>query len=138
MRVIHHLYGRIVLHQSKITVHIIGGFTDGLADKLAGGIVIGFQNTDQLTVFRRQRLFSGGVIDRPRFRFRLRNLPFAAVVIEHQIDHSQMVAPHAVHYRRNAVKRTFGDIRAFDVGKIFTGEDGVSVAKHNRVDAELR
>ncbi len=26
-------------------------------------------------------------------------------------------------------------IRAFDVGKIFTGEDGMGVTKHNRVNA---
>lgn len=54
LRVVHHLHGRIVLHQRQIAIHIVGGFTDWLADELACGIVIGFECFYQLAVFRRE------------------------------------------------------------------------------------
>lgn len=62
-------------------------------------------------------------------------LPFTAVVIQHQIDHPEMIAPHSRHYRRNTIQRTFGDIRAFNTGEVFTGEHRVGVAEHNGVNA---
>ena len=37
-----YLYGRVVLHQRQVAVHIIRGFTDRFADKLAGGVMVGF------------------------------------------------------------------------------------------------
>ena len=46
-----------------------------------------------------------------------------------------MIAPHARHHRRHAIERTFCNISAFNVGKIFTREDGVSMTKHNGIHA---
>ena len=46
-----------------------------------------------------------------------------------------MVAPHAGHYRRHAVERSFVDICPFDAGKILTREDRMSVAEEDRVHA---
>ncbi|CSE32293.1 Uncharacterised protein [Shigella sonnei] len=82
LRVVHDLHGRIVLHQRQIAIHIVGRFTDWLADELACGIVIGFECFYQLAVFRREGFFIGDVVNRPSFRFRLRHLPFTAVITE--------------------------------------------------------
>ncbi|CCJ99605.1 NADH pyrophosphatase [Cronobacter malonaticus 507] len=133
--VIHHLHGRIVLHQRQVAVHRIGGFPDRLADKFARGVVIRFQHLHQRRIFSGERFLRLGVVDRARFGFAVRHLPFAAVVIQHQIDDPQMIAPHARHHRRHAVQRTFGDIRAFDGGEIFTGEDRVRMAEENGIHA---
>lgn len=83
-------------------------------------------------------IFRYRVVNRSRFGFSLRHLPFTAVVIQHQIDHPEMIAPHSRHHRRNTIQRTFGDIRAFNGGEVFTGEHRVSVAEHNGVNAGYR
>ena len=46
-----------------------------------------------------------------------------------------MVAPHARHHRRHAVKRPFLYIGPFDAGKVFAREDRVGVAEQDRIDA---
>ena len=45
-----------------------------------------------------------------------------------------MIAPHTGHYCRNAVQGTFSDICAFDVGKVFPREHGVSMTKHDGIN----
>ena len=135
LRHVNHLNRRVVLYQRQETVHIVGGLTDRLADKFTRRVVIGLQGINQFAVFRRQRFFRCCIVNRPRLRLSGGDLPFAAIVVEHQIDHPQMVAPHAWHHRRNAIERAFGNIRAFNIGKIFTREDRMGMAKHNRVNA---
>lgn len=80
-------------------------------------------------------IFGGSIVDGARFGFGSGHLPAAAVVIEYQIHHAKMVAPHAGHYRRHAVERSFVDICPFDAGKILTREDRMSVAEEDRVHA---
>ncbi len=81
LRHVDHLHRRVVLHQRQIAVHIVGGLTDRLTDEFASGVVVGFQHRHHLTIFRRQRFLRHRVINRPRFGFTLRHLPFTAVVI---------------------------------------------------------
>ncbi len=135
LRHVHHLHGRVVLHQRQVAVHIVGRLADRLADKLAGGIVVGLQCINQLVVFCRQRFLRCRIVNRACLRLRGSHLPFAAVVVQHQVNHAQMVAPHSRHYRGNAVKRAFGNIRPFDAGEVFAREHRVRVAKHNGIDA---
>ena len=54
LRVVHHLYGRVILYQRQIAVHIVGGFTDRFADKLTRGVVIGFQDLNDFLIFNGQ------------------------------------------------------------------------------------
>ncbi|MNU76750.1 hypothetical protein D3C71_663090 [compost metagenome] len=135
LRHVDDLHRRIVLHQRQEAVHIVGGFPDRLADKFAGRVVIVFQYVQNVFIFCCQRFFGCRVVNRTRFGFRLRDLPFPAVVVQHQIHHAQMIAPHARHHRRYAVQRAFLDIRALDAGEIFAWEHRVRVAKQNGVDA---
>jgi hypothetical protein len=44
--------------QGQEAVHVVGGFTDRLADELTGGIVVVFQDFHQFAVFCGQRFLA--------------------------------------------------------------------------------
>ena len=135
LRHVDYLHGRVILYQREEAVHVISRFTDRLADKFTRCVVVMLQDVDQLFIFFGQGFFCSGIINRTRFRFRLRDFPAPAVVIQHQIYHAKVVAPHARHHRWHTVERPFFDVRAFDTGEIFAREDGVGVTKQDRIDA---
>ncbi|SAH82510.1 Uncharacterised protein [Enterobacter hormaechei] len=135
LRHVDYLHGRVILYQREEAVHVISGFTDRLADKFTRRVVVMLQDVDQLFIFLCQRFFGRCVVDRTRFRFRLRDFPASAVVIQHQIHHAKVVAPHARHHRWHTVERPFFDVRAFDISEIFAREDGVGVTKQDRIHA---
>ena len=133
--IIDDLHCWVVLHQRQIAVHHIGGFADGLRHKLPRRAVIVSEHFHQRRIFRRQRFLRGDIINWPRLRFAAAYLPVSILIAQHQIDHAQVIAPHAWHHRRNAVQRAVSDVRPLNGGELFTGEDRMCMAKQDGVDA---
>lgn len=93
------------------------------------------QNRNQRGIFRRQRLLRHLIVHRTSFRACAAHLPASRVIVQYQINHAEVIAPHAGHHRGNAVQRTLGNICSFKGREIAARENGVSVAKQYRVDA---
>ncbi|MOA22523.1 hypothetical protein D3C78_1430820 [compost metagenome] len=60
--------------------------------------MIVLEHVHKIFIFCGQRFFSCRIVNRTGLGFGLRHLPFSGVIIQHQIDHAQMIAPHAWHY----------------------------------------
>ena len=98
LRHVDDLHGRIVLHQRQVAVHVVGRFSDRLTDKLTRSVMVVLEHVHQIFIFCGQRFFSCRIVNRASLGFRLRHLPFSGVVVQHQIDYAQMIAPHARHH----------------------------------------
>ncbi len=133
--IIDDLYRRIVLYQRQVAVHHIGGLADGLRHKLPRGAVIVSQYLHQRRILCRQRFLRCGVIDWPRLCFAAAHLPASALIVQHQVDHAKVIAPHAGHHRRNTVQGAVGDICTLDVSKLLAGEDRMRMTKQDGVNA---
>ncbi len=97
--------------------------------------MIVFQHLDDVFILTHQRFFGGQIVNRSCFGLRLRHLPFAAVIIQHQINHPEVIPPHARHDSRYTVQRSFGNISPFNAGEIFAREHCVRVAEENGINA---